>query len=470
MYETPEKYYFRLHHCRPRFKNNIEDVLIHVATEVSRIGERDKDIFADKLNDAIKRFPGNSTKKDKTINNWRTEISALLGLILHDNEVSKPSPMAKYLTDEQDLVSFFKYFLYYFQYPGGHTKPHETVEHIRAGVKFKPAKYILSLLKVAENNCSKRYGIHKGEVAHLIFNDLRVTRDNRPVEEVIDLMEGNRIAQIEYDMRGDVTRYSKDILDYMVLANLLVVRPNHHYYINRQEVESINAFIDSELYYSDYDDFYDSSNVELSIIKETQSRWFRYVNQDIGVDLFKTDILSYLETDEDDKELVGSSILNDLRTSIEHNQNIGTKQIGDTGENLTYGHECQRLINLGRSDLTHLVKVMPTALAVGYDIQSIEVDERKRYIEVKTTISNSPLILNSFHLTTNEWGTAQTLGDRYFVYRLMITKNEVKLYIIQDPVGKYKKDKINMMPRNGADISYNPAEAGNYEEFLIWEK
>ena len=31
-YEIPEEYYFRIHHCRPRFKGNVENVLIYMAT------------------------------------------------------------------------------------------------------------------------------------------------------------------------------------------------------------------------------------------------------------------------------------------------------------------------------------------------------------------------------------------------------------------------------------------------------
>ena len=121
-----------------------------------------------------------------------------------------------------------------------------------------------------------------------------------------------------------------------------------------------------------------------------------------------------------------------------------------------------------REDLIHLIKRIPTQFAVGYDIQSVELDERKRYIEVKTTISSKPLHFNKIHLTPNEWNTAGSMKDRYFVYRLMISKAEKKLYIIQDPVGLYKRDIINMIPKDGAEISFDLATAGNFEELLAW--
>ena len=122
----------------------------------------------------------------------------------------------------------------------------------------------------------------------------------------------------------------------------------------------------------------------------------------------------------------------------------------------------------GREDLIHLIKRIPTQFAIGYDICSVELDERKRYIEVKTTISSKPLHFNKFHLTRNEWNTASSTRDRYYIYRLMISKYERKLFLLQDPVGLYKNDLIEMIPTNGADITFDPKQVGKYEELLTW--
>ncbi len=43
----------------------------------------------------------------------------------------------------------FKVFLYNFQYPGAHIKPKNVLEQIENGIHFKPAQYILKLLKFA---------------------------------------------------------------------------------------------------------------------------------------------------------------------------------------------------------------------------------------------------------------------------------------------------------------------------------
>lgn len=146
IYETPPEYYYRLHHPRPRFKNDMESVLLFMASEISHIPACEKNQFKQQLNDAIRRYPGNLSATDKTINNWRTEICALFGLIERDDSLRKPGRMAIILSENQDLIEFFRYFLYYFQYPGGFLKPLETVKMINAGIKFKPANYLIQTL------------------------------------------------------------------------------------------------------------------------------------------------------------------------------------------------------------------------------------------------------------------------------------------------------------------------------------
>ena len=136
---------------------------------------------------------------------------------------------------------------------------------------------------------------------------------------------------------------------------------------------------------------------------------------------------------------------------------VKTKDIGDLGESLVIGHEKMRIIECGLEEQLHIIKKIPTALAVGYDIQSLEgtPDKAKRYIEVKSTISRNKLHYFNVHLTTNEWESATTLKEHYFIYRLMITSGEMFLYILKDPVAKYKSDEITMIPKDGADLGFS---------------
>lgn len=470
LYKVPDEYFFRVHHCRSRFKGDVENILIFMAIEISKMKRDNKVDFSNALNNAIKRYPGNSVKTIKTINNWRTEISTLFGFLEFTGDYIQPGRRAVELADKQDLVECFKYFLYNFQYPGAHLKVQSIYEQICNGIHFKPTQYILSILKYAEETTQKRQYITKAEACHCIFNDLRCTRDNEPPQNVWKRIVDNRESNVEYDETGDVIRYAGDILDYMEIANLLVVYGGKNYYINTLESEAILKFINSTEWFSGYDEMIKSQTATYDQINSCFISWFSYVNRDIAETDFETDILAFIANDKDEYEKLKKQSESIFDEALDDVDSLKTKDIGDIGESLVHSHECQRVKTGGRADLIHLIKRIPTQFAVGYDIQSVELDTRKRYIEVKTTISSKPLRFNKVHLTPNEWSTANTSRDRYFIYRLMISKAEKKLYLIQDPVGLYKRDLIDMVPKDGAEITFNTnnSEVGRFEELLTW--
>ena len=467
-YIIPSNYLFRLHQVRPRFKSNVENVLLYVATELSKIEQMPTQRLNQKFFDAIRLYPKNITRSDKTIHNWRTEIAALFGFIEEDNvnKVSKPGVIAKKLAKTQDLVQFFKYFLFYFQYPGGHIKSHKLSDVITMRIKFKPAQYFLKVLEEGEKKTKKHFSLNKAEATHFIYNDLRVTRDNCLPIDVVDRLLTCRENNLELNWQGDVIRYAGDILDYMVLGDLLV-KHGSNYYINWADRETITAFLESDAWFTGYDHLYGRPKVDVSELKTKEDDWFRYVNKDLGDDLFKTDILNYLGIDKTDYQQLINQSINDIEESFDFDNIKNTTEIGDFGEGLAVGHECMRIKIGGREDLIHLIQKIPTPFAVGYDIQSVELDGRKRYVEVKTTVSNQTLSFYNFHLTPNEWSTAETLQDRYFVYRLMISKTSKKLFIIQNPVGHYKNDNLKMIPKDGANIVFNE-KSGQWIKLLIW--
>lgn len=468
-YKIPEQFYFRIHHARPRFKNDVENVLIYVAESIAKLNPMSEADFAQRLNQAIYGYPGNAHKELKTINNWRTEISSLFGFVQHnDNNIAEAGRRARELAEDGDLVAFFKTYLYSFQYPGAHIKSHAILEQIEHGIHFKPAQYILKLLTHIKEVEGANIGLTKGEICHCVFNDLRVTRDGEDVSLVWERIKANRKNKLTYDMTGDVIRYAGDIMDYMEIANLLKTWDSRTYYLNDLETETIVKFIESKEWFSDYDRMIATRQGSLDAINSVYYDWFAYVNRDMDTTDFKTDILAYIAGDQQEYEALKNTG-REITERIESEDDFTTKDIGDMGENLVHGHECMRVKIGGREDLIHLIKRIPTQFAVGYDISSVELDERKRYIEVKTTISSKPLHFNSVHLTRNEWNTASTTRDAYYVYRLMISKGGTKLFLLQDPVGLYKQDKINMIPNDGADITFDPKAVGRFEDLLVWK-
>ncbi len=458
MYKVPDEFYFRIHHVRPRFKNNVEEVLLFVCQQISSIDEISVDDFESNLFSAIKQYPENIDKADKTINNWRTEISALFGLVEYtDFGTAKPSYMAKKLAQEQDLVQFFKYFVYKFQYPGGFQKPNEIINYINNGIKFKPAKYILEILFEGEKLTGKRFSINKSELTHVVFNDKRVTTGYLSPTKIAEKLVALRNSKTDFGWSGDVVRYAGDILDYMEIANLLVSHGND-FYLNKLEKSSIKYFIDIDTHFDGYDSFYDrKTGINLPEVKCLEDQWFKYVNKELDNISFKTDISLFLAAEQEAEVRVENKV---FRT---------TKDIGEFGESLVYEHEKAYLRNNDRDDLTHLVKRIPTHQAQGYDIQSVEVNAIKKLIEVKTTISNRALQFYRVHLTPNEWNAAETHGDNYFIYRVGISKenDSIALFIIKNPVDLYKKNMANMSPIGGADMVFN-SNCGSNVEMLKW--
>ena len=477
IYCIPEKHYYRLHHVRPRFKDNVEDVLYFMSQNIYMLGEKSNSEFKNSLNNFIKRFPGNQNHADKTINNWRTEISALFGLIQYRPGFSRPSALSERLAKNSDLIEFFKYFLYYFQYPGGHLKSHVVCDMLLNNIKFKPVKYILLvMLEGGKINQNIDFGINQAECTHCIFNDLRATTGVRSPNETANLIINNRARKYDYITDGDVVRYAGDILDYMVLADLIRIRPNNKYYINGHQMEAIEKFIKSEEYFTPYDNF-SHANISASNISALENQWFNYVNN-INKLTFESDFNTVIEmfaNDELDNDLSNSSSNNNFTKEVIDKLRLidgkkTTKEIGDIGESLVLEHEHIRLTTIDqlyKQKCKSLLKKIPSQLAVGYDIASLEgVGDMRRYIEVKTTMSMGKLSSKSFHLTPSEWSAAQSLKDTYYIYRIMISKNDISLFEIKDPVNKYKKDLINLMISNGVDVNYSE-KSGEYQKLLV---
>lgn len=456
----PREFFFALHHPRPRFKSNIENVLFYYSNEIVNIGRQEKIDFRLAFNRSIRKFPGNAGKVEKTIDNWRTEINALFGFIKYEGNDAIPTNNAIELANNQDLVKFFKTFSYKFQYPSGALKSKEVKEIIEESIKFRPAPYIVKMLSSAEKSMDKRCGISKAEATHCLFNDLRVTRDGRSVEDSWDLIVGNREdSDLEYDLRGDVVRSAGDILDYLEQGQILTRKMNSLYYLNHNEDLAIERFLRVDNYFEEYNQL--TGEILLGEISSLKNEWIDYLNDEISSEFFETDVLALFSDDSQEKYLELKEQVSRVVVDGEYPE----IRIGDFGEGLIVNHEKLYLNQSGRKDLMHLVKLIPSHFAVGYDVSSRDIHATSKLIEVKTTASRSPLTFSRFHLTPNEWSAAESFGDKYFVYRLLVNPNSIKLHVLKDPVGLYKSNALKISIRNGVDVTFNPNECG--EEFPL---
>lgn len=480
-YKVPAEHRIRIHFVRPRFKNKIESVLLHMATSCCRIGDCDCETYNQKYTNAIRAYKGNARATDKTIANWRTETPALFAFYKEDRDhnVTRTTSMAKFLCENQDLGQFFKFFLFSFQLPGGHLKPQENLELIKKNIKFKPAQLIIKVCMEAnsiysEQGKDKDFAISAEEATYCLFDDSRLLSGKMTHRQAAEQILENRRKKVKYYDKsdrfifsskneprslGDVTRYAGDILDYMVLASLMEKDRFGYYRLKPNEVTSINQFAKDNTFFNGYDSFYRNPNsVECSQISAIEPSWYEYVDNQLNPDMFKTNIAEYITTNATIPTIYKDQIL-----FILNNESATKKDTGDVGEAIVEVHEKTRLENAGYPELSKRVQIVDSpSYRPGYDIDSFEGDKDQihRYIEVKTTISQSRLEQYDFHMSPNEWSVASTQKEHYCVYRLMISAKELKLYILRNPVRLYKTDKIEAKPRDGMEVSF---DADNFE-------
>lgn len=487
-YQIPNEYWHRIHFVRPRFKANIENVLLYMANECCRIPTCSCEDYSKRYFQAIKMYPGNIGMKDKTLQNWRTEIPALFGFYTEDKNLDRTetSNMAKFLHENQDLTQFMKLFLFSFQFPGGHMKPQDIKEIIQKKIRFKPAKTIVQVLMAGNRILSSKknqreMSISAEEATYCIFNDIRVTNGSTNPEKVAKTILENRKKKIKYydpkdpkifsskgkpRTKGDVTRYAGDILFYMELANLL--QKHHGYYsLKGNERVSLDVFSHDVSFFDGYDEFYDKKKYKTAELSAVESYWFEYVNNTMKPGLFKTDLRSIIG----DIGEVDVIIENRIKTVVS-SEDTTTKDIGNLGEAIICGHEKMRLKMNGYDKFVQRIQIVDSpSYHPGYDIDSFEGDgtENHRYIEVKTTISKQRIQLYGFHMSPNEWSVAGTINDHYCVYRLMLSEKDKTLFILRNPVRLYKTDLIEAEPRDGMEISF---KSSDFEptEVLIWKK
>ena len=487
-YIVPDEFWYRIHFVRPRFKSNIENVLLYMANECCKIPRCSCQEYNDRYFNAIRLFPGNIGVADKTLHNWRTEIPALFGFYKEDKmlDVTETSNMARFLHEKQDLTQFIRLFLLSFQFPGGHMKPQDTRDIILKNIRFKPAKLIIKVLLegnkiLSKQNTDKTMSISAEEATYCIFNDTRVTTGKVSPHQVAQTILNNRKEKLKYynpkdskiqslkggaRTKGDVTRYAGDILDYMEIANLLQV--NYGYYsLKENQIQAINIFNTDKSFFKGYDSFYGRHDYETSDLSIIEPQWFEYVNKSMKPNLFKTDLRSILKADED-IEVVFDDRIKDVVSS----DTTTTKDIGNVGEAIICGHEKMRLKINGYEDFIKLIQIVDSpSYHPGFDIDSYEADgtEDHRYIEVKTTISKKKIQMYGFHMSVNEWRVANTIKEHYCVYRLMLSENDKTLFVLRNPVALYKSDKIEAEPRNGMEISFTD-DSFKPTKLLVWKK
>jgi len=434
-------------------------MLLILAGKIISMGMMNKDQF-DAVFDKIISGASVVPIKEKTIRNQRTEMIQLFGLVKYVDDLAVPGNRLTLLSQSQDIPRFFKSFCKQFQFPGGFLKPDKVSEMVRAGVKFKPAKHIFQMLKIGESKYG-HFAVNATEVAHLVFNDKRVSVHHEKPVDTLERIINVRNTGAEIDKTSDVIRYARDFLNYMVEANLLHELKGM-YALNNGEAKAIRAIIADKNFFDGYSKVIrrDGSwnKEEYRVMDARWAEWFTDAVEDVALETPTTALVHegvrYPEQWKKIKEM--------LERRVPGMRGGALKKIGDEGEQIAFEYERIAVAQI-RKDLAHLVKNVSGQVSLGYDIISINASKgrKKKYIEVKTTKKNYvPEVEIPFIISINEWSVAEQHGDDYFIYRVIITKEGVSIFAIQNPVRRQKEGHLIAEPI-GFKVVYS-AKSGAY--------
>lgn len=147
---------------------------------------------------------------------------------------------------------------------------------------------------------------------------------------------------------------------------------------------------------------------------------------------------------------------------------LNTKEIGDEGEFIVYSLEKEE-VGKTRPDLLGLVRIVSNDTSLGFDIQSVYESGMKKYIEVKTTKRNfTPSEFGAtayFTISYNEWLTAQQHGKNYFIARVIIAKERLSIFVIENPYKEFEEGKIKLY-----STEYRLIYQENSGKFVIKDK
>ncbi len=460
-YITPDAYRFDLHFPRSRFSRDLEDKLIMLSAKMAELGSITKEDFEREI-DTLLTSLNKEKLVAKTIANQRTEMIRLFGLAKYQEDRVIVGNRTLSLVNNQDVPRFFKSLCNRFQYPSGFNKIHITRNCVEAGIKFKPAQYLIKLLRAGKAQTGKTFAVTAKEIAYLVFNDTRVTINNELPEERIKLFLELRRNNILCDNNGDVIRYARDFLNYMVLANLLI-NTDINYFLNENEKDALDFIENDNSFYDGFNNaLMPNGEVDLDILREAENGWHNYFTD---VDNFSEQVLNTTlesfsqktieittENNEIEKITTGfelPAVILEAQQEEQKKAKINTKEIGDEGEFIVYNLEKEDVRAI-RPDLLGLVRIVSNDTSLGFDIQSVFPSGMKKYIEVKTTKRNfTPSEFGAtayFNISYNEWLTAQQHGQNYIIARVIIAKERLSIFLIENPFKQFEEGKIHLYP------------------------
>lgn len=426
---------------RGKARSHIDDLLPAYANIINEICPSNKEPFAEMFDKKLAPFLPSPTKK--TLNNHRTEIAGkLFGMWKGEDGLIVPTERTMRLLKDRDQPEFFKEIISKLQFPNGMDKIQTIMERIKMKINFRPGSFVLMMLLVAEK---REMTLTVNEIAYYALNSLDVLQGKVAPDEVVETVVRGRASEefARVEVEGKASSYTmqhiRELLDLMELANLIrIKRDGNLAYVslNHREMEAIEYIAGKWNEKLEFD-VYRFNLADRDEIKRMDYEWSQYYSRTETVEGFFSTAAGSL-TQEEIPGPVGADV----------------REIGEEGEIIVFESEKRRV---GRFNvrLTNKVIYVGKQRGLGYDIVSIRAErpnpEHHIYIEVKTTkrvTSPRSAFRDQFVLTRNEWVAAEQHRDNYFIFRVYITNEGVKVFKMSDPVKMSKEEKIYAAPLN----------------------
>ena len=397
------------------------------------------DLSADKAEDK---------KKEKTLDNHRTEIAGkLFGMYYEDeNGYVYASDRTKKFLKDNDQPAFFKDLCYKMQFPNGMQKPQKFKPLLDNKISIRPNAFLLRVLQLASAN---HLILNKKEVGYYILNSLDVLQGIAVPEEVIEAIKKDRNAGIvrKIETKGKASSYNyqhiNEQINYLELANLIYTNGAGEVWLNENERDTIQIFA------SDWNkepafDVYAYDLESASGRKQFKLDWTVYFGKlSDKVDQFETTVNALGVADEipqKKKETNGKT----------------TVEIGDEGEAFVFEYEKNRVFKFNPRLVNRVLSLGKTK-GLGYDIQSVVAEpgdkaDFAKYIEVKSTKRvtepnlSDALWMDTLNITRNEWIAAQQHGEFYCIYRVYFVRGRILMYVINNIYQKQQDKMIDVVP------------------------
>jgi hypothetical protein len=433
MYNHTKQY--RCTIIRGKSQKEMDDLLPAYAKVINEVCPCNGYDFENSFNNSFSQYLPTGSATKKTLDNHRTEICGkLFGMYYFsdDGMVYESERTKKYLQDD-DQPAFFKDICYKMQFPNGMQKIQTIEERIKEHICIRPLAFVLKVLQLAEV-C--HLILTKKDIGYYILNSLDVLQGKATPDEVLRAIKLDRKHGIEriISVPGKASSYSyqhiNEQINYLELANLVRIGDNQSVVLNPKEIEAINLFVQQYNQKPEFDVYsWDLSTIENR--KMFQFAWDEYFSKTSGVvEKFATS---------------ADALIFNLNQPLHGQQSrpgVNLVLIGDEGECIVVEYEKKRVSNFD-TRLVNRVKGMGRIKGLGYDVISVVAEagpnsDFAKFIEVKTTKRvtcpdiNDPTWIDMFNFTRNEMIAAMQYKEYYSIFRVYITGNGVKIYVIKD--------------------------------------